>query len=321
MTSWHSYTKILALGHAGLENLFNDVVLVEEKLDGSQFSFGIFTNTEDPSGKTLMCRSKGAMLNLIAPESLFVQALETVTKLAPILNLGWTYRAEYFKKPKHNTLAYNRIPKDHLIIFDVNPTHEAYLPWDEKKAEADRLGLECVPRLYEGMVTDEMMFRKLLDTDSVLGGQKIEGVVIKNYKRFGLDGKAIMGKFVSEAFKEIHGAEWKESNPKSGDIIQKLIERYRTPARWSKAVQHLKEKGQLENSPRDIGHLINETKADIEAECKDEMIEILLKWAMPNVLRGACGGIAEWYKDELVKLQFSNNPPNVAQDNTESVSP
>lgn len=304
MTSWHSYTKILALGHAGLEDLFKDEVLVEEKMDGSQLSFGVFTNTEDPSGRTLMCRSKGATLNLIAPESLFIQGIETAKKLESSLKLGWTYRAEYFKKPKHNTLAYNRIPKDHLIIFDINPTHEAYLPWDEKKAEADRLGLECVPRLYTGIVTDETMFRKLLENESVLGGQKIEGVVIKNYKRFGRDGKAVMGKFVSEAFKEIHGAEWKESNPKSGDIIQKLIERYRTPARWSKAVQHLNEKGQLESSPRDIGHLINEAKADIEAECKEEMVEILLKWAMPNVLRGACSGIAEWYKDYLVTKQF-----------------
>lgn len=304
MTSWHSYTKILALGHAGLADLLKEPVLIEEKLDGSQFSFGIFTNTEDPSGQTLMCRSKGAMLNLFAPEALFTEAIETAKKLVPVLKLGWTYRAEYFKKPKHNSLAYDRIPKDHLMIFDINPSHEAYLSYDEKKAEAERIGLECMPKLYEGMVTDETMFRSLLETVSILGGQKIEGVVVKNYKRFGRDGKAMMGKFVSEAFKEVQNADWKEQNPKSGDVIQLLIEKYRTPARWAKAAQHLTEKGQLEGSPRDIGSLILETKADIEAECKEEIAKFLIDWALPKVLRGSVAGIAEWYKDVRLKAQF-----------------
>lgn len=307
MTSWHSYTKILALGHAGLVDLFKDPVLVEEKLDGSQFSFGVFTDVNDPSGQVLMCRSKGAIINLVAPEALFVKAVETAKKLQPILKLGWTYRGEYFAKPKQVTLAYNRIPKDHVCIFDISPAQEAYLTYDEKKAEAERLGLEVIPKVFEGVVTDETMFRSFLDRESILGGQKIEGVVIKNYKRFGRDGKALMGKFVSEAFKEVHGNEWRESNPKSGDIIQNLIEKYKTPARWMKAVQHLKESGKLENSPRDIGHLINEAKADITAECSEEIAQILLDWALPKVLRGSVAGIAEWWKDELVKVQFAQS--------------
>lgn len=325
MTSWHSYTKILALGHAGLVDLLKDPVLVEEKLDGSQFSFGVFSDVNDPTGKVLMCRSKGAMLNIIAPESLFVKAIATAQKLAPILQLGWTYRGEYFTKPKHNSLAYNRVPKDNICIFDISPAQEAYLSYDEKKAEAERLGLELVPKIFEGTITDEKMFREFLDRESILGGQKIEGVVIKNYKRFGRDGKALMGKFVSEGFKEVHSHEWKESNPKSGDILQRLIEKYKTPARWAKAVQHLKEKGQLENSPRDIGHLINEAKADITAECQEEIAEILINWALPAVLRGSVSGIAEWYKDELVKVQFAAteapNATDVAQDPSATPTP
>ena len=39
------------------------------------------------------------------------------------------------------------------------------------------------------------MLRELLQTTSVLGGQKIEGVVVKSYLRF--DKKALMAKFVS----------------------------------------------------------------------------------------------------------------------------
>ena len=303
-TSWHSYTKIHELGHKGLEKLLQDPVLIEEKVDGSQFSFGVFTDMGDPSGKVLLARSKGTMLNFDAPEALFIEALETVKKVGPSLQLGWTYRAEYLRTPKHHTLAYGRIPKDHLIIFDISPSQEAYLTYDQKKAEADRIGLECVPKIYEGMVTDEAMFRTMLDRESILGNVKVEGVVVKNYSQFGRDDKVLIGKFVSSDFKEIQGPEWREQNPKAGDIIQKLIQRYKAPARWSKAAQHLEEKGQLTGSVKDIGPLILEAQADLRAECLEEIADILLNWALPNVLRGSVSGIAEWYKAELLAKQF-----------------
>ncbi len=39
--SWHSYPKIYGLGHKAITELLSDNVMVEEKIDGSQFSFGI----------------------------------------------------------------------------------------------------------------------------------------------------------------------------------------------------------------------------------------------------------------------------------------
>ena len=41
-------------------------------------------------------------------------------------------------------------------------------------------------------------------------------------------------------------------NPNRGDMIALLIQELTTPARWQKAVQHLREDGKLEGSPRDI---------------------------------------------------------------------
>src|SRR5262249_8091488 len=124
-TSWHSYPSAKALGHAMVRELLLDPGIVEEKIDGRQFSWGVL-------GGEFKCRSKGAVLNLFAPEKMFVAAIEVVKSLP--LKDGWTYRAEYLARPKHNVLAYDRIPEKHLIIFDINPSHEAYLPWEEKKA-------------------------------------------------------------------------------------------------------------------------------------------------------------------------------------------
>lgn len=293
--SWHSYPKIYALGHSAIRELLLDPVIVEEKVDGSQFSFGLF---EDG----YRARSKGAALNLIAPEKMFLKACEVIQGLA--LKEGWTYRAEYLLKPKHNALAYDRPPNNHLIIFDINTDEETYMSWEQKAGEASRLGLEVMPRLFEGMINNPQQFRDMLEIESCLGGQKIEGVVVKNYARFGPDKKVLMGKFVSEAFKEIHKREWAEANPTGKDIIGLLTDTYRTPARWNKAIQHLSERGLLEGSPRDIGVLIKEVGIDVETECIDEIKDALYRWAWPNIRRGLNRGLPEWYKDELLKNQF-----------------
>lgn len=294
MSSWHSYTSLYNMGHAALASLFDNEVIVEEKIDGSQFSFGVINGE-------LKCRSKGQELVVDFPEKMFTEAVDTVKKIQAQLSPGWTYRAEYLKKPKHNTLAYDRIPNNHLIIFDINTEEEVYLLPEEKRKEAERLGLECVPLLWKGTgrpSTEEML--SWLDKTSILGGQKIEGFVIKNYSIFGKNKKALMGKHVSEAFKEIHGGEWKKENPSKKDIIESIIYSLRTPARWEKAIQHLRDEGKLENSPRDIGLLLKEVNVDILKECEEEIKDKLWKYAWPKISRGIVSGLPNWYKEKLL---------------------
>lgn len=300
MDSWHSYPSIFALGHRYIADLLTVPVQCEEKIDGSQFSFG-----KDENGD-LHIRSKGVVMHIDAPERMFSRAAEIVKELAPILNVGWTYRAEYLAKPKHNTLAYDRIPRKHLILFDVNDGQESYLSYEQKAAEAQRIGLEVVPLIFEGNLTDIAIFREFLQRDSILGGQKIEGVVIKQQTPilFGQDKKALMGKFVSESFKEVHGGKWRKNNPTSGDIISEIGLSLKTPARWAKAVQHLRESGCIQDSPRDIGLLMKEIPADIRKECEQEIKERLFAYAWPKIQRVAIAGVSEWYKEELLKRQF-----------------
>jgi len=295
MSSWHSYPQIFALGHRYLEHLLDDPVLVEEKIDGSQFSFGRFEGE-------LHIRSKGKEMIIDAPEKMFQKAVDVVKTLD--LHDGWTYRGEYLSKPKHNSLAYDRTPKSNIIIFDINDAEESYLSYEAKQAEAMRIGLETVPVIYIGDRVTQDLISLWLQQTSILGGQKIEGIVIKNYKQFGKDKKVLMGKYVSEAFKEVHKAEWKESNPGQGDIVQRIIHMLKTPARWNKGIQHLKELGQLDDSPKDIGKLLNEIKSDISKECTEEIKDELFKWAIGNILRGCMAGFPEYYKQQLASKQF-----------------
>lgn len=300
-SSWHNYPSIYALGHRYLEELLLDPVLVEEKVDGSQFSFGVF---EHPEGPELRCRSKGAVLNIIAPDNMFKRGVEVAKDRMSLLHPGWTYRGEYLMKPKHNALAYDRMPKDHIILFDINTGEESYLTHAEKAAEAARIGLEVVPVMHYGKIEDMQFFRGLLENVSCLGGQKVEGVVVKNYARFGKDKKVLLGKFVSEAFKEVHAKEWKASNPSNGDIILQITGTLKTAARWNKAVQHLREAGKLEDSPRDIGLLMKEVPVDVEKEEIDYIKEKLYEYAWPHIRRGVIAGLPEWYKEQLLAKQF-----------------
>lgn len=293
----NSYPSVYAIGHKAIQEIFQDDVVVEEKMDGSQFSFGIIDGE-------LECRSKGKQIILSAPEKMFGKAIDVIENLAKYLNPNWVYRCEYLEKPKHNTLAYSRIPDQHLMIYDINMGLEEYMPYDLKKSYATALGLETVPLLYSGKVESFEMFKDFLDGESILGGVKVEGVVVKNYKRFSPDKKAMMGKYVSEAFKEKHEKEWGAANPSGKDIAQQLIETYRTEARWQKAIQHLREAGQLEDSPRDIGLIIREVSQDILKEEESAIKDVLFNHFSKQLNRGVTAGIADWYKEQLAKTAF-----------------
>ena len=303
LASWGSYPNVFNLGHKAIAELTSIVVNIEEKVDGSQISFGRFEGDDFD----FRVRSKGAQLNIDAPEKMFARGVEEIRKRKDLLHPGWTYRGEYLAKPKHNALAYSRTPIDHIVIFDINTGDQEYLPYGTKALEAERIGFETVPLLMAGMIELDQL-RSLLEFESFLGGQKIEGVVLKprEYNLFGQDKKVLMGKFVSEAFKETHAREWKTSNPTSGDILAKLGETLTTPARWQKARMHLDELGQLEGDPRDIGKLIKEVPQDILKEETEFIKDKLFAWAWPHLARMSTRGLPEWYKDELMKEQFND---------------
>lgn len=253
----------------------------------------------------LVCASKRKELLLSGGEKLFNQAIDTALRLAPELKPDWIYRGEYLQKPKHNALAYRRTPRQHIMLYDICRGLEDYLGPEEKAEEAERLGLECVPVLQRGAVLTAELFAQLLERESVLGDAKIEGVVVKNYGQFGPDKKVLMAKYVSEYFKEKHAATWKLGNPGPGDIVQQLIQVYRVPRRWEKAIEHLRDAGELEDEPRDIAKLVPEIKADIEKECKEEIKDALYQWAAPKLMRGVIAGFPEFYKARLMNQQFN----------------
>lgn len=289
-----SYSDIFAVGHKAAAEIFNGEVTVEEKVDGSQISFGKY-------GGNVLMRSKGKQIVLDAPDKMFSKAVAVVQGLADHLQDGWTYRGEYLMSPKHNTRAYSRTPAQNIIIYDIDKGLQDYLGYEAKSLCAAELGFETVPLLFRGRIETGDQMKALFPKESILGNATPEGIVIKNYERFADDKKVLMAKYVSEAFKETNGVEWKKAKPNWSDIILLLIAEHRNEARWAKAVQHLRDSGKLTQTPADIGNLIREAQADIEKECADTIKEKLFAWAHPKIQRGAVAGLPEWYKNHLLE--------------------
>jgi hypothetical protein len=280
--------------------LFSVPVLVEEKVDGSQFSF-----FKTAQGDMQFC-SKGAEINAVAPPEMFKAGVSAVLSVESRIPASVTFRGEYLAKPKHNVLCYGRVPANHVAVFDIE-RGGGFLSPEEKRALAADLGFETVPTLFQGIVDNPQDLRAFLERESFLSGPRIEGVVIKPaaYNLYGPDKKVLFGKFVSEVFKEAHKKEWK-SPESSKDILTQLAEAICTPARWDKAVMHLREAGKIEDSLKDIGPLIKEVQADTTKEEADFIKQKLYEWAWPQLRRNILKGFPEWYKERLLQKQFES---------------
>lgn len=284
------YTKVLALGHRFIQDILFGETIAEEKVDGSQISFGILDGV-------LRIRSRGQELILDAP-GMFDVAVEQIRSIEHLLIPNWIYRGEYLKKPKHNVLAYDRVPEKNIVIFDVEDEDFNPLPYDEKCAVADYIGLEVVPLLATNVKNkDEIL--ALLDTDSFLGGTKIEGVVIKNYGKLVEGSKYMVGKYVSEKFKEKMTGKVR-MDKQNDDIVFSIVKSLKTDARYHKAIQHLRESGNLLGEPKDIGSLLKEIHQDIDAEETEFIKDTLFKHYIKKIKGGVCAGFPEWYKEQLL---------------------
>lgn len=189
------YPKIWAIGTGAIQKIFDGPVFVEEKVDGSQFGFGLWNGE-------LVVRSKGQVMPVEALEKMFAQAVA------------------------------------HVVNFN-----------------------QVFPLMA--------------------------------------------GKFVSEAFKEVHRAGWKKEHTGKGRW-ETFVDGYRTEARWHKAIQHLREGGKLDGSPKDIGPLIKEIQKDVAEEERQTIMEFLWKEFGQEVLRKAIAGFPEWYKEQLLAGSFGH---------------
>ena len=293
------FPKIFHLGDKRTENIFDDPVEVTEKIDGSQFNFGAVNGV-------LYMRSKGAEVHLNDNNKMFRQAAEFATKCFEDGKLpeGVVFHGEYLQRPKHNTLAYSRIPRNHFALYGVTFPDGPLGSWNELAEWAEDLDCDLVPLIYQGNVNKGKLteLQNTVNKESYFGGALREGFVVKNYHKDLLVGgqyiPIMMCKYVSEQFKEKHKINWKEANPSP---LERIAASYTAEGRWIKAIQRRRELGELEGTPRDIGPLLKYINEDILEEEEDNIKDMLWKEFRKDIMRLAVKGFPEWYKKQLME--------------------
>jgi hypothetical protein len=297
-----SYWKSANLGDPKLAEFFGnaeDGWIVEEKIDGSQVSFCVV-------GDELCIRSKGKQIDLQSPEKLFSKLVNVLVGLHSVNAIPHEIilRGEAVTSEKHNTLKYSRTPEKYVVIFGAE---DVFTGQSMTREYLERLcaswGFEVAPLLDTWKGTGVDLYKSLqshLSRTSMLGGSLVEGVVVKRVgKQVYYMDRPVFAKLVSEEFREQHKVSWSVSNPGKEDVIQQLVLELSGPARYAKAVQHLKESGTFEGSLRDIGNLIKEVKRDIVEEGESHAKQVLWSWAKDKIARGAGAGVPQWWKDKL----------------------
>ena len=284
------FPKIYHIGTSDVEDILTAPVEITEKMDGSQIGFGIIDGR-------LVIRSKGAHIQEHCPQKLFEGAVVSILDVKDKLVPGWMYYGEAIQSKRHNKLFYDEVPKGHIALFGVKKDDFTFIDdYRELARIADELNIAVVPLLYSGVIDMDGLEKLVKETKSAYGAPHIEGVVVKNYALRGNHSPIMVGKIVTEEFKEVK----RERKPKGSgsDIETKVLSLFRcyaTEARWDKAIQHLRENGELKGDNSDIRPLIHEIQKDTleeeEAALKNEVWALLKKDFTRELVRG----FAEYY--------------------------
>ena len=140
------YPKILAIGSLYTDNALKGEVLIEEKVDGSQFIFGT-----DEKGE-LIASSKNQHQNLESPDKLFTKAVTYIKsikgKIQEFPN-GSLFYGEYLSKEKHNVLNYGKVPTNNIVLFDALVDGK-WVSYKNLTLVAKELNVDCIPLLFKG---------------------------------------------------------------------------------------------------------------------------------------------------------------------------
>jgi len=284
-----SYTSIEQFQRVQRQVLAGDII-IQEKVDGSQFSF-------TKQGGKLHFRSKGNQISTSEgdnePGGNFGPTMAALKALEYKIPEDYVFRGEALRKPKHNKLSYERVPLNHVAIFDIEYSG-GFLSEPEMQKLCGTIGLEPVPTLFAGKYTDiPQPLEKYITHTSYLGGAA-EGIVVKNYQDFSIP-NLLIGKLVSEVFRETANRTIKVID----DVVTTLVTHYKTTARWDKAIQHCGDAGILIGGMKDLQHIVPEVLNDVQRECEGEIRDYLWNHYWPQLRKQLTFGIPSYYETRL----------------------
>lgn len=280
---------------------------IEEKVDGSQLSF-------QRRGDAVEFRNRSKVIPVEALDNwCYANAARAIARLVDRLNPAYTYHGEAVCKRRHNVVAYASTPLKFWICYGIYDG-ERHLDRTEMEAECARLGLECVRVLYANEnPADRDPTPKVLEiveqieageVESCLGGNVIEGVVVKHSAAWHARSKAykhIQFKHVTSTFKERHGERRPPLAGYDAESLMAYLARlgngFALPAVYQKAVQHIREDPSGKTTIS-VASVKREVERDIQKENGRDIAEAIVEAFMPVVMHHATAGVPRWMSEQ-----------------------
>lgn len=288
---------------------------IQEKIDGSQMSFGFV-------GDTLSFFNKGKIIK--SGNKIFNKAMMMISEIQNKLDSTLIYHCEVVQKKKHSTVLYNRTPEYYIILYDLQEKSEGGRFFSYKKLikEAERVGLECTQVLYDNKIekSDESPISigsKLIseiengNIQSCLGGTP-EGIVIKHNNFYDENLKRTLPlkyKMVTSKFREEIGL--KQKKQISDNFLENLGLNYNVVARFRKAVYRLRDSETLsENKTENLDKLIAELDCDFDKEYENIIKSYLWCEYRDGIIKSSRTDFVSWYKTQ----QCVSQSPKLTKD-------
>lgn len=292
-----------------------DELIVEEKVDGGN---GCFFLHED--GTIHVC-SRNRDLTAEKDEKSFKKSREWILANVKEPNLNFCY---YFEHMQKHTISYGEgIPP--IIGFDIKPKEGAFdkepqfIGRKAKEAEFERIGVPCVNLIWKGTVSE---FKKLNPEDllktSAYYSQAPEGIVIKNYNRTNVYGRALFAKIVRDDFKELNRATFDGLKKDHSDSL-KFAETYFTDARIRKRIHALTQESSLPLDRKLMQFLVVDVIKDV---FKEELPSILKfsEIVFPVIKQKASKRCLEVLDGEII-LKQKEDDKNGSEKEEEEITP
>lgn len=229
------YPKIKRLGYPDTAAIWDDKVVVEEKIDGANFRFMYDPDQEDPV-QGIRWGTRNVDYTNVPQDSWpkrFVRQWEWVIEHAEDIQkyAGYVFYAEAVL-PHTIQYDWDKFPAP-LLGFDVLSPDGTWVPYPENKKIFEDIGLPFVPVIgvLEERPTVEQ-FEELVPKSQFYDGIA-EGVVLKNY------GNGVFAKVLSEKFVETNRNIFGKSKKELSDETEKWFEYLFSPRRIEKVIQRL----------------------------------------------------------------------------------
>jgi nicotinamide mononucleotide adenylyltransferase len=323
----HLYDIYNKKGQEFVDQLFNTYVTVNEKMDGSAFTF----ERDKETGKFKFYRRDQRNPITFVDRTLmkyYEKPIQYIESLPPhILEQiprGWRFGLEYFANTKPVEITYDTMPKNHLLLSYVHEFGEdgkikkTIQNKEELDNWADLLGIDRAPIIFQGYLTEDQKL-EILDFLKTPFDKLVERFKTQSFVRFiigTLNPELKKSALNNDLDKDVEGIVFRfgDSTKDSEPVLAKMVDPVFTQMAKDKSMK------QKENKPSDflgitlldVMNFILEEGLDsfkVEGENEDEryvsfMSDVFVKFLEENgdKYRGADFEEPEYLKREEFRL-------------------